>query len=445
MNQLPELLITAGPLAGQRFAVTASGLRMGRSSSCEISIKDPALSRNHCLVEVRDDALWITDLASANGTLVNGTELGADSVQLKVGDVIEAGDSALKVELPVAAAAPAVDLGLGQADEEEAEEFDEQEKPNPMRFVLWGVAGVAVLGAAWLILGGDAPAIETPQPASTAVKPVVVEEVESPDNSGTLVAVAFEKVKASSKGVYRLAIDYTADGTLRASVDDVPVANRHVSKTVALADDKRERLARIFQGDALYRLDAVKTGPAANAGELASTRLRVVRSTCVFNVYVENAQEPEALLEVREQFEAFAKNELGIWGVDKSVDELKDMSATARRTGDAKWEERDVQHGNLAQAILSYEEAVSLLQTVNPKPEGFDALTARLREAKAELDKRYKEQCFRADKAINLKDWAAALTELRILRDLVPSDRDPRHAEANAKLLDVEARQKGGK
>ena len=94
MNQLPELLITAGPLAGQRFAVTASGLRMGRSSSCEISIKDPALSRNHCLVEVRDDALWITDLASANGTLVNGTELGADSVQLKVGDVIEAGDSA---------------------------------------------------------------------------------------------------------------------------------------------------------------------------------------------------------------------------------------------------------------------------------------------------------------------------------------------------------------
>ena len=67
------------------------------------------------------------------------------------------------------------------------------------------------------------------------------------------------------------------------------------------------------------------------------------------------------------------------------------------------------------------------------------------REAKAELDRRYREQCFRADKAINLRDWATALAELRTLCDLVPDDRDPRHAEANAKLLDVEARQKGGR
>ena len=85
-----------------------------------------------------------------------------------------------------------------------------------------------------------------------------------------------------------------------------------------------------------------------------------------------------------------------------------------------------------------------LLDTVNPKPDGYDSLTARLREAKEELDRRYREQCFRADKAVNLKDWPTALLELRVLCDLVPDDRDPRHAEANAKLLDVEARQKEG-
>ena len=121
------------------------------------------------------------------------------------------------------------------------------------------------------------------------------------------------------------------------------------------------------------------------------------------------------------------------------------MSAEARRSGDAKWDERDVQHGNLAQAICAYDEAVMLLETVNPKPDGYDSLTARLREAKAELDRRYREQCFRADKAVNLKDWETARAELRIVCDMVPDDRDPRHAEANAKLLDVEARQKGGK
>ena len=64
----PELLVTVGPLEGRRFPVLEAGIRLGRSSSCEISIPDPALSRNQCLFELRDGEIWITDLASANGT-----------------------------------------------------------------------------------------------------------------------------------------------------------------------------------------------------------------------------------------------------------------------------------------------------------------------------------------------------------------------------------------
>ena len=92
-----ELLVAAGPLSGRRFAVPEAGLRLGRSSSCEISIADPALSRNHCLFEMREEALWVTDLASANGTLVNGKELGAESARLAAGDVVTAGDTEVKV------------------------------------------------------------------------------------------------------------------------------------------------------------------------------------------------------------------------------------------------------------------------------------------------------------------------------------------------------------
>ena len=42
-TKIPELLVTAGPLKDQRFTVTEAGIRLGRSSSCEISIPDPAL------------------------------------------------------------------------------------------------------------------------------------------------------------------------------------------------------------------------------------------------------------------------------------------------------------------------------------------------------------------------------------------------------------------
>ena len=440
-TQSLELAVTVGPIKGQRFTVSDAGLRLGRSSSCEIAISDPALSRNHCLFEFRDGSMWVTDLASANGTIVNGEELGSESFKLKAGDVISVGESELKVVAAgeVEPEPVPVDLGLGGDAEPAGEDGAAGAaavKPNIMRLALWGLAGVAVLVAAYMIIG---------TPAQVEVEPSEPAPVEDPANSGELAAIVFEKVKASPEGICRFALTYyAADGTLAATVDDVPTANRHVEKSVKLADAKKERIDKMLKDDSLYALAPSYVGMPLRQGELKSIRLKVVRTTGVFMTFVENDQEPEALRDAREQLEAFAKNELGIWGIDKSIEELKTMSADARRAGDAKWDERDVRHGNLAQAIVSYNEAVMLLDTVNPKPEGYDSLTARLREAKEELDRRYREQCFRADKAVNLKDWPTALLELRVLCDLVPDDRDPRHAEANAKLLDVEARQKEG-
>ena len=440
----PELIVTAGPLKDRRFSPPAAGLRLGRSSSCEISISDPALSRNHCLFEVRDGALWITDLASANGTFVNGEELGADSRRLIPGDVIQTGDSELKV-IGAGDSEPmptSVDLGLGGNGGEggnvaaDAPDGQDAAKPNVMRLVLWAVAGLAVLAAAYMIVGTP------PLDDESVVGPVTVDP---PANSGKLVSISFEKVQASPASICRLSLSYADDGTLSAMVDDVPAANRHVEKSVKLAPSTVERLDKMLKEAALYALEPSYLGVPSKEGELKSIRLKIVRTSGVFSTQIENEQEPEPLRDAREQLEAFAKNELGIWGIDKSIDELKTMSVEARRSGDAKWEERDVQHGNLAQAIIAYSEAVMLLETVNPKPDGYDSLKVRLREAKAELDRRYREQCFRADKAVNLKDWSTALSELRILCDMVPDDRDPRHAEANAKLLDVEARRKGDK
>ena len=72
----------------------------------------------------------------------------------------------------------------------------------------------------------------------------------------------------------------------------------------------------------------------------------------------------------------------------------------------------------------------------------------RLARSEAELKQRYEDQRFLVDKAINLGDWETAQNELKILCELVPERDDPRHAEANARLVDVENRMKkarGGK
>ncbi len=428
MKKKPEILVTAGPLQGRRFAVTARGLRLGRSSTCEIAMPDPALSRNHCLFELRDGELWVTDLASANGTVVNGVALGAASRRLAPGDVVSAGDASLAIVEP---GAPALDLGLGE--EREAEAGEAAAAVSPKRILLWAAAVVAVAGAAALILAGG----KDGAPAEPAVQAL-------PPERPVLHAFRFEKVEAGPKGIYRYALKLDGTGTLAVEIDDVPKENRHVRKSAALSTNALEELDRILSAPDLAALDPAYTGVPLEAGTLKSLSLTVVRGGRVFATSVENAQEPPAFRAARERLETFSKNELGIWAIQFPAEKLAEMSEESRRAGDAKWEERDVQHGNLAAALAAYREAVFYLETVNPKPAGYGALVARRDEVARALEKRYRDQRFLADRAINLADWETARRELRILCELVPDVKDARHAEAAAKLLDVEGRLKKG-
>ena len=427
---IPEILVAQGPLKGRRFTVEATGLRLGRSSTCEISIPDPSLSRNHCLFEVRDGQLWVTDLASANGTLVNGEPLGADSKTLQPGDRVAAGETVLAfVEPgedlpPEQQTAPQIDLGFRKQEESAGG------KAAPMRLVLWIVAAVAVAGAAALI-------IATPTEPSDAPAPT-----ELPDAAPVLQGFTFEKVEATADGIYRYALAYGADGTLAVEIDDVPKENRHVRKTALLSAEAQTNLAKIFASEDLYQLEREYTGVPLQANTLKSFSLHVLRGSRVFDVTIENAQEPPAFREARERLETFSKNELGIWAIQFSAEKLVEMSAESRRAADAKWEERDVQHGNLAAALAAYDEAVFYLDTVNPKPADYGELVSKRQQTADELDKRYRDQRFLADRALNLQDWTTAQRELRILCELVPDTKDPRHAEASAKLLDVESRMK---
>ena len=446
-TQTLELFVKSGPLEGQRFEVTEAGLRLGRSSSCEISVPDPALSRNQCLFELREGRVWVTDLASANGTAVNGEELGTSSRELFPGDRVQAGDSELVVvgagaerggsavdgddSAPVEQAGETVDLGLSPQKDEGAAEAATA-KGSPMRLILWLLLV--------LVLGGSAAAILLiPRDgASDGVGPVA-----RPLAPAKLWSVSYEKVEASTKGICRYAITVDAAGNMEAALDDVPESDRHVKKSATLSEKARAELDRIFSSSALYKLDREYTGPA-RPGELNRYEFRIARGATAFSCLVENAPEPDAFREARMALETFSQNELGIWAIQYSGEKLTEMSREARRSADAKWEERDVNYGNLAAALKLYDEAVMDLETVNPKPEDYGELITKRDMVRAELERRYRDQRFEADRAVNMGDWDRARNELRVLCELIPDNRDPRHAEAAAKLVDVENRLKKG-
>jgi pSer/pThr/pTyr-binding forkhead associated (FHA) protein len=85
----PTLRLRTGPNAGKAYDLR-SALRLGRHPYNEISINDPAVSRYHCWVTIEEGQATVEDLASANGTFLNGERV-AKRVPLKPGDAIRLG------------------------------------------------------------------------------------------------------------------------------------------------------------------------------------------------------------------------------------------------------------------------------------------------------------------------------------------------------------------
>jgi pSer/pThr/pTyr-binding forkhead associated (FHA) protein len=72
--------------------VGQAGGTLGRAPDDTIPIADPKLSRYHARIAFADGAFWLSDLGTANGTLVSRARL-AIAHQLRSGDVVVAGDT----------------------------------------------------------------------------------------------------------------------------------------------------------------------------------------------------------------------------------------------------------------------------------------------------------------------------------------------------------------
>lgn len=89
------LRMLEGMPAGAAYHVSGSA-RVGRVKENEIFIVDPSVSRNHAMLELQDGKLVVRDMASTNGTFVNGERVQLRT--LKAGDVVAFGKTQMLVE-----------------------------------------------------------------------------------------------------------------------------------------------------------------------------------------------------------------------------------------------------------------------------------------------------------------------------------------------------------
>jgi pSer/pThr/pTyr-binding forkhead associated (FHA) protein len=94
----PNLEISSGPGEGRKIILKKGEMVIGRATSTlkewEIALQDRSISRPQARIENNETGVSLTDLESANGTLLNGQPLEMTTL-LKDGDVIVFGETTL--------------------------------------------------------------------------------------------------------------------------------------------------------------------------------------------------------------------------------------------------------------------------------------------------------------------------------------------------------------
>lgn len=183
------LTVIGGPHVGKTFTFDRHDhFFVGRATVAHFRLaeSDPYFSRLHFMIEVNPPACRILDLKSTNGTFVNGTTI--ESTDLQHGDLIEAGDTVLRLTIGEDSMGNAAktlqksereyDHGVDPADAHgrEAEEQIITPKPTVTEFKpvgysiesILGTGGMGIVYRAKRVTDGMTVAIKAIKPAVRA-------------------------------------------------------------------------------------------------------------------------------------------------------------------------------------------------------------------------------------------------------------------------------------
>jgi len=94
-SELHCLEMEPGELIGDPVAINSSSLRIGRSAPAEVILPHKSVSREHCIIGLANDELFVTDLNSTNGTYIDGVRISRGTI-LPVGSILKVGEVSLR-------------------------------------------------------------------------------------------------------------------------------------------------------------------------------------------------------------------------------------------------------------------------------------------------------------------------------------------------------------
>jgi pSer/pThr/pTyr-binding forkhead associated (FHA) protein len=93
-QELHCLEIQDGELPPELIVVDSSRVSIGRSAPADIILSHKSVSREHCMIGLANDELFVTDLNSTNGTWIDESRVG-HATRLPVGSIVRLGQISL--------------------------------------------------------------------------------------------------------------------------------------------------------------------------------------------------------------------------------------------------------------------------------------------------------------------------------------------------------------
>jgi len=427
---MSHLIIEQGKEVGKEITVPTSGMKFGRSPANELVLEDDAAMLFHGRFFFKSDGtLWVTDFGAGEKTTVGG--IPVDEHLLKVGDLVEVGGTAFRV-INATAAAPAEpappsaeeEIDLGFSPKKKACHSDAAKERSKSSVLMHRILQLAVVLLVLLVLVVAVPELlKLGGRDGTAVVP------------GKSLSFVYECVRGNWKNIFRYRLELDVDGKASIQIDDL--RDRHITKSIEVDAETLENLSRRLAGTGFFEFEGNREVAARNAYELYD--IAISRNGHFNHVRVLNREPPSEIRQTVSILENFVFGKLDVpFTLLEDPEALIGYAEVSFKLAEARFAERDVQYGNLAEAIRHYKETLVYLETLAPKPELYRQAVQNMEKAKAEQAVRYKDFMFNADRAMRLGDWREADRHLRILAELVPDRKDERHETISSKQLEVE-------
>jgi pSer/pThr/pTyr-binding forkhead associated (FHA) protein len=82
--------------SGNRELRAHSPFELGRASGVDVVVRDPEVSRRHARFTSSDGIVFLEDLASSNGTFLNGRRVN-EPIEVRAGDAVDVGTTRILI------------------------------------------------------------------------------------------------------------------------------------------------------------------------------------------------------------------------------------------------------------------------------------------------------------------------------------------------------------